>query len=57
MTTSNQLLSPYTVMLRLRKSKKLFYMYHVGPKMCALLFLFAKNLIEFIHVPPSFDQN
>jgi len=33
MTTSNQLLSPYTVALRLRQSNQLFYMHLMGPKM------------------------
>jgi hypothetical protein len=33
LTTSNQLLSPYTVALRLRWSNQHFYMHLMGPKM------------------------
>jgi hypothetical protein len=33
LTTSNQLLSPYTVALRLRQSNQHFYMHLMGPKM------------------------
>jgi hypothetical protein len=48
--TSNQLLSPYTVALRQRDSRKLFYMYPMG-QICKATpnFLFAINLIGFFY--------
>jgi hypothetical protein len=55
-TTSNQLLSPFTVAVRLRDSTRL-YMHLMGPKMRIIRSYFAINLIGFSCRLPNFEQN
>ena len=59
LTTSNQLLSPYAVALRLRYSNQHFYMHLMGPKMWSyppFSFHHKSNWI-FSSRLPNFEQN
>jgi hypothetical protein len=59
MTTSNQLISPYTVVLRLRFSQESSFTCILWAQKCLVtpIFLFAVNLIGFFHVDSIFLFN